>query len=155
MVHPKEIPDIEKFEFNNKRHFIYFLLDEEEVVYVGQTSNFLNRIVSHERSDKVNKLWVDGRLQNCNPQLKKFNNIYIKHTHKDHLDHYEEKYIRIYLPKYNICNVAHKIRKELEFEKRAVDKFIIDNDLNINIERSDDKWLIHAIKKVIDLKDRL
>nr|BAR34037.1 hypothetical protein [uncultured Mediterranean phage uvMED] len=154
MAHPSKINNIEKFEFDNNRAFIYFLLEGQEVIYVGKTTSFLNRVVSHQKNEKVSKQWVDGKLQECESKLKKFDNIYMKEIHEDHLDHYEKLYIKCYTPKYNTCHMAQKIRNEIEFEKRAVNKFIIDNNLNMDIERRNDKWLIQANKKEIDSRGK-
>ena len=154
MDHPSKIDGIEKCEFDNNIAFVYFLVNEEKVIYVGKTTNFLGRIVSHQKHEKVTKQWVNDRLQNCKPKLKEFNNVYIKEINKDYLDYYEKLYIKCYTPKYNTCHVAQKIREEIELEKRAVDKFIIDNNLNIDIERRNDKWLIQANKKEIDSREK-
>ena len=142
MVHPSKIDGIEKFEFDNNRAFIYFLLEGQEVIYVGKTTSFLSRVVSHQKNETVSKQWVDGKLQKCESKLKKFDDVYIKKIHEDHLDYYEKLYIKCYTPKYNTCHMAVKIRDEIAFEKRTVDKFIIDNNLNMEIKREDDKWMI-------------
>lgn len=62
--------------------FIYFLLDNNEVVYVGQTTQGLSRPFSHHRD-------------------KTFNEIRLIYCKADQLDELENKYILKYNPKYN------------------------------------------------------
>lgn len=61
--------------------FVYFLLDDEEVVYVGKTKNGIVRPLSH----------FD----------KKFTDIKIIPVPEEKLSHEEEYYISKYSPKYN------------------------------------------------------
>lgn len=64
------------------RCFIYFLIDNEEVVYVGQTTNGLARIEVHRRD-------------------KQFDKVYTILCEPENLDHIENSYIMKYQPKYN------------------------------------------------------
>ena len=60
---------------------IYFLLDGNEVVYVGQTKDFVNRIKSHS-----NKKYTSYRFIECEAK---------------HLLEYEGRWIRKFKPKFN------------------------------------------------------
>lgn len=62
--------------------FIYFLLLDENVVYVGQTKTGISRPLSHENN-------------------KMFNSIKIIECDKEELDYLEDKYIAKYKPVYN------------------------------------------------------
>jgi hypothetical protein len=64
---------------------IYFLVDEAQVVYVGQSVNVTNRIVQHDR-DKVMKFDSASHVECA----------------KEELDALEAAYIRMLRPKYNI-----------------------------------------------------
>lgn len=64
------------------RCFIYFLIDGEEVVYVGQTTKGLSRIEVHRRN-------------------KKFDKVYAILCEEEDLDYCENTYILKYAPKYN------------------------------------------------------
>ena len=101
---------------------IYFLIDGEEVVYVGQSSIGLQRPYSH--SDKI------------------FNRIAILRCDSKELDELESKYIRKYSPKYNkqgicgydytIINARTKIKQFIRnqrFSNAQIRKYI--NQLNI------------------------
>ena len=82
--------------------FIYFLLDDDEVVYVGQTTRGLARVYAHIRDKHFTKFYI------------------IEHSIEE-LDYWEDYYIFKYHPKYNkrpnfSCNfsmqrVVHKINE--------------------------------------------
>jgi excinuclease UvrABC nuclease subunit len=147
MIHPSKIEGIEEFEFDLSKAYIYFLVDcNNEVVYVGQSISFLGRYTAHKQNEPVNKMWVDDEVVVIESQLKDFNKCYISEVEnsKDSLNHWEQHYIRKYLPKYNTCHHSQRIRKEIQIERKTINKFIIDNNLNYEIERSNDKWLIQA-----------
>lgn len=63
--------------------FVYFLVDKEEVVYVGKTTQGIVRPLSHKD--------------------KNFERIEIVFVDKKNLDEEEGKYILKYLPKYNFA----------------------------------------------------
>lgn len=67
-----------------ENNFVYFLLNDGEVVYVGQTKNGLIRPLSHRD--------------------KEFNEIKILYCDSDELDITEDKYIQKYKPIYNKQN---------------------------------------------------
>lgn len=62
--------------------FIYFLIKNKEVVYVGQTKNGIFRPLSHYKN-------------------KDFDTIHIMYCEEKELDILEDKYIAKYNPKYN------------------------------------------------------
>ena len=150
MTHPSEIKGIEEFAFDLKKAYIYFLLYANEVIYVGQTIAFLNRYTEHKLREQVNKQWVDSNVRSkiikINPQLKQFDSCLILEVQndKESLNHWEQHYIKKYLPKYNTCNHSVRIRKEIQTECKSIKKFIIDNNLDYEIERSNNKWLIQV-----------
>lgn len=74
--------------------FVYFLLDNGEVVYVGQTTNGLSRPFSHYD--------------------KEFDTVKAMPCPFDMLDWEEDKYIAKYKPKYNKCrnyNVVYSLQR--------------------------------------------
>ena len=146
MTHPSNINGIKEFAFNLKKAYIYFLLDVNEVIYIGQSISFLNRYTEHKLREQVYKQWVDDEIININPQLKQFDSCLILEVQndKESLNHWEQHYIKKYLPKYNTCNHSVRIRKEIQTECKSIKKFIIDNNLDYEIERSNDKWLIQV-----------
>lgn len=66
---------------NIPKVFVYFLIDNGEVVYVGKTTVGLSRIYAHKD--------------------KKYDKVYIILCDPEDLDFTETKYIAKYLPKYN------------------------------------------------------
>lgn len=66
---------------NKVKSGVYFLINDNEVVYVGQTQNGLKRIMQH--SDK------------------EFNKYSFIELPPEELDYYEDLYIMKYQPKYN------------------------------------------------------
>lgn len=81
--------------------FIYFLIDDDEIVYVGQTKNALSeRLMHHEKKyrqfDRVERIEVKAK----------------------YADIVESCYIHSIRPKYN-GNVIHKGSVKQEIEKRA------------------------------------
>lgn len=90
--------------------FIYFLIYNEDVVYVGQTTNGLGRVYSHIHD-------------------KSFNKVYIIEAEKDNLDYWEDFYIFKYKPIYNkvpnwkcnfsITKLARKLR-EYYYEQDSI-----------------------------------
>jgi len=65
--------------------YVYFLVDGDEVVYVGQSTNIMGRVASHEANpDKV------------------FDRVFYIEVDRSSLGHVERKYIRELKPKYNI-----------------------------------------------------
>ena len=67
--------------------FVYFLLDNDEVVYVGKTTPGLARVYAHKD--------------------KNYNKVYIILCDVTELDFTENKYIAKYLPKYNAIFNTH------------------------------------------------
>ena len=55
MKHPSKIKGCEEFEFNLEKAYIYFLIDNDEVVYVGQSTSFLLRYNAHFKSEKIRR----------------------------------------------------------------------------------------------------
>ena len=114
---------------NTPMTFIYFLIYNEDVVYVGQTTRGLTRVYSHI-SDK------------------QFNKIYIIEVEEDNLDYWEDFYIFKYKPIYNKvpnwnCNfsIAKAVRKARNYVEKNYNKYPSDlrkplfkkmlNELNI------------------------
>ncbi len=61
--------------------FVYFLLKDEEVIYVGQTKAGISRLSAHGDKD--------------------YDEIYVMYCDDSELDYLEDKYITKYKPKYN------------------------------------------------------
>ena len=75
--------DLKKYEIPaNIKNAIYILYDEDEVVYVGQTTNGLTRLLNHGN--------------------KKYNKFSFIEKEEEDLDYYEDLYIMKFQPKYNI-----------------------------------------------------
>lgn len=102
--------------------FIYFLVKQKEVVYVGQTRKGITRPLSHKD--------------------KEYDTIYIKYCDVAELDKLEDKYILKYRPilnkecnsvmRYGLQKVKRKIRKEFNAPKFNIWKLKeILNELNI------------------------
>lgn len=107
---------------NNVESGIYLLINDEEVVYVGQTKNGLRRIMQH--NNKV------------------FNKYSFIETSLDELDYYEDIYIMKFQPKYNnfysyyrisidsaYRQLKHCIKKELNIKQFK--EYIEDNKIEI------------------------
>lgn len=76
---------------------VYFLCDEKDIVYVGQSINVANRIATH-----------------LSEAEKQFNQVYFIPCHISHLNHLESSMIRYFKPKYNqTCGVANIRDKSL------------------------------------------
>lgn len=100
--------------------FIYFLLMDDEVVYVGQTKNGTSRIQAH----KYNK---------------DFNKVYVIECCEEDLDYLENEFILKYDPKYNkIPNTRAMIR---------VDKLA--HKLNIEVSPKT-RFSINKVSKILD-----
>ncbi len=76
--------------------FVYALINNEEVVYIGQTKNMQSRISTHKRdkSKEFTHFSVISKLPNG--------------IDKIGLDKLEEKYIKMFKPKYNVSHNAEK-----------------------------------------------
>ena len=81
----------------NIKSAIYFLLKDDEIVYVGKTNNGFKRICQHYKKD-FNKY------------------IFIK-TDKNELDYYEDFYIMKYQPKYNRYYTIKRIGLKSSYRK--------------------------------------
>lgn len=94
----------------------YFLFDNDEIVYVGQSVNILSRILSH--TDK------------------KFNKISYVELDKDDLNVTEMTYIIMLCPKYNsnkhkkINLNEYHIRRAIDYVKNQLDRNMSDDDFN-------------------------
>ncbi len=90
--------------------FIYFLIEKDEVVYVGQT--------------------IQGMLRPFQHKDKNFDTIKIIYCTPEDLDKLEEKYIKKYLPKYNQhCN--YKFNYSLTRVKNNIRKITSSSNYNI------------------------
>ena len=76
---------------------IYFLLDEDEIVYIGQSRDIRRRIGLH---------LSDG--------CKRFNSIRFFKCSRARLDHNETRLIAFYRPKYNIVGVRGLVAEHTE-----------------------------------------
>lgn len=99
--------------------FIYFLVKDNEVVYVGQTRYGMNRPYQH-RYDK------------------EFDDIYIIKCDEDELDELEDKYIRKYTPIYN-----KSLNNKASYSLSKVRNLIKEIYPNFNLTK-----LKHIIKKL-------
>ena len=88
---------LKKYLLNNKKEvifykFIYCLIEDEEIVYVGKTINIQSRIVTHKKGEFKNfdSFSIIAKLPNeiSDSELLKL----------------EEKYIKLLKPKYNIMH---------------------------------------------------
>lgn len=122
----EENADSTIFVGENPKCFIYFLIYKDEVVYVGQTKNGLQRPFSHK--DKI------------------FDTVKLIYCEAKELDVTENIYIKKYKPIYNkelnykVCYTMRKTRNSLE------------KDLNVTIYITDIKKIIKFlnIKTEID-----
>lgn len=107
--------------------FVYFLLDGDEVVYVGQTRNGLSRIYAHKKN-------------------KKFDGACVIYCDSLNLDYMEDFYITKYKPKYNkidnkrwcvpIGSAVYRINDDLNIKENCITKkklLSIINKLGIKI----------------------
>lgn len=69
-------------------YLIYALISNDEIVYIGQSTNILLRISTHLTSNKVFDSW--SIIENLGT-----------YTTSKEVNRLEEKYIRKFLPKYN------------------------------------------------------
>lgn len=90
--------------------FVYFLLQDNEVVYVGQTTQGITRPYAHKD--------------------KKFDSIKIFYCNKDDLDFYEDMYIVKYKPIYN-KQVNYKYNYSFKMVKSLIRKNTKFSDFNI------------------------
>jgi hypothetical protein len=109
-----------------KTVFVYFLLDGDEVVYVGQTKNGMSRPLQH--TDKV------------------FDSIYVIYCDVSELDYLEDKYMTKYRPKYNkqpnhFMNISLSRARDMAREEFA--------DKSINL------WTIKRAIREIGIKPTL
>ena len=77
---------------------IYFLCDGNDVVYVGQSSDVIMRVIAHHREKK-----------------KVFDQVFFLPCCVKHLNREEEKYIKLLVPKYNslrFSKVANRSRRK-------------------------------------------
>ena len=104
--------------------FVYFLLNGDEVVYVGQTKNGLTRPFSHK--DKV------------------FDSVIIKFCDIEQLDGFEDEYIIKYKPRYNkainhgmwvaLTKIKMEVRQKFGSDKFSVynlKKIMRENDISV------------------------
>ena len=92
---------------SSKREFkedyiIYALINNNEIVYIGQSKNIVVRLSSHRTSNKVFDRWCIVENLGTYTTSKEVNRL-------------EEKYIRKFLPKYN------KIHNT-EYQKKVLDR---------------------------------
>lgn len=103
--------------------FIYFLIKEKEVVYVGQTTQGLIRPFSHKN--------------------KEFDEIRIMYCNKNDLDYFEDKYITKYKPIYN-----KQVNYKYNYSFKMVKGLIRKNTKLSNFNLTDLKKIIH----ILDIK---
>jgi|TARA_R100000084_G_C4649177_1_gene148654 excinuclease UvrABC nuclease subunit len=119
MAHPSKIRELKKFDFDNEKPYIYFLINKGDVVYVGKTTNFLSRISSHTKNEYVTKEWREGELVKINRSLKKFTEIRYKEVDRvESLEEYEQKCIKKFLPKYNFCAFSKRQHEKQKNTKK-------------------------------------
>jgi len=92
---------------DSKRNFkecfiIYALINNDEIVYIGQSTNILLRISNHLTSNKVFDSW--SIVENLGT-----------YTTSKEVNRLEEKYIRKFLPKYNKMH-------NTEYQKKVLDR---------------------------------
>ena len=92
---------LSKREFKND-YIIYALINNNEIVYIGQSKNILLRLKDHRASNKVFDSWCIVENLGTYTTSKEVNRL-------------EDKYIRKFLPKYN------KIHNT-EYQKKVLDK---------------------------------
>lgn len=84
--------------------YIYFLVNDKEVVYVGQTIKGLNRLAAH-----------------LDDKEKEFDKIYILPCEPNELDQLEDKFIRKYCPRYN-----KKMNVAMNYSVHVAAKLLLD-----------------------------
>lgn len=100
--------------------FVYFLLFDEEVVYVGQTTAGISRPLAHIKDKNFNKI----RLIYCNTEQ---------------LGELEQKFILKYEPIYNKSKYLMQRSRDINILYRTIEKEVIvevelKNDKNITME---------------------
>lgn len=92
------------FDLSNEIYYVYFLLKDGNVVYVGQTDNILNRIKSHQKN-------------------KDFNNVAYIITTKDKVNYLENYYIMKYEPFYNKLSTDSRCMSSAYIIKKIREKY--------------------------------
>ena len=77
---------------------IYYLIDTDEIVYIGQSVNVMARIAAHV---------LEGE--------KKFTHYYVVEAHPQKLDELEAEAIMLHLPKYNKALPHNPLFKEIGY----------------------------------------
>ena len=120
---------------------VYFLYQDEEIVYVGKAEHgCCDRVSKHAKTEVVNYEWDLQKLDTKNAlkevEHKKFNRVkYKEYKHSlTNLKDKEDKYIKKYIPRYNLCSVALKERKRRMYEKSLIEKFLSYNKFNFELE---------------------
>lgn len=86
---------------------IYFLVDNGEIVYVGQTEDLELRVEWHIKfsSKKTKRIWTGRRLKN--KEFKRFDRMFWIGVRSRDLDAYEGALIRALKPRYNRQSPSH------------------------------------------------
>lgn len=112
--------NIKYFDLSNDTYYIYFLLKDNQVVYIGQTNNIFNRIKGHQKN-------------------KEFNNVAYITTTKDKANYLENYYIIKYEPFYNKLSTDPRCMSSAYIIKKIREKY--------NQEQVDFKEIIEFIEK--------
>lgn len=98
-------------EFDLKGCYVYFLIDSDEIVYIGYTSNYMARLVSHATTKKFDRyLLVKSKDENHGLILEKF-------------------YINKFQPKYNVKDVEDVFVPKIARLSKSVIKKIKDAEI--------------------------
>ena len=136
---------------------VYFLLQDDEIVYIGKSDNGCNsRLSDHAKPDSVNSKWdsedMSKRVSLKNQERKAFNRvIYKEYTHPCiNLLNKESEYIQKYIPKYNLDAGAMSERKKRKLRQKEIERFLLYNEINHRLEyiEKDNQWKI--VKDKVD-----
>ena len=129
---------------------IYFLLQDDEIVYIGKSENGCNsRLADHSKPNNVNSIWgikdISKRISLKEKENKVFNRVVYKEYHyATDLEKKEIKYIKKYIPKYNLCAIAMSERKKRMYEKNLIENFLKYNKKHFDLSyiQIDNQWKI-------------
>jgi len=76
-----------------KSCFVYFLIMDGDIVYIGKSVSFNNRIKDHIRTGMV------------------FDSVFLLHISESELDEIERVYIEAYKPRYNVVYASSKEKR--------------------------------------------
>lgn len=119
MINKKKLISKDIQPIKPKQFYLYFLFNNKEIVYIGETNKINQRISTHKRTKKY---WLSSH--NVQPIKEWTHYRFITSSSSKQTKKWEKRLIKFYTPKYNVGHNCNSLYKAILKQKKIKGKTV-------------------------------